>query len=207
MRIVNGEDSKADTDMRSMFPQLVYISAKTEQPTRPDDPTRLHIELYKPIELDDLAPLASPIRDFWHYSDTIYHPQPTRKQLLQDMKTLLIRRGGSLLFSRVANESRAKRLARMNEHPELTRKGVEDPSLTLHFERTVPEDVVPTLRALYRVLKRTPDLMDEQPTSMNQDHVGRRRGASDFSAYLKCNVDILETLLNNGASLDKVSLH
>lgn len=103
--------------MSETFPKLVYMSVRTEQPAHPAVPTRLEIALFKQIELDDLARLASPVRTLYHPTHGLVVPPQTRKQLLQDMKTLHVRKGGSLLFTCVADESRGRRLAGLRGKP------------------------------------------------------------------------------------------
>lgn len=208
MRFMNGQDPMGDVDMRTMFPQLVYLSIKTNLPIRPADPTCLHIQVYAPIEIDDLARYASPRRSV-HYERDILYPRPTRIQLLQDMKALVVRRGGGLLFSRLADESRSERLMRIGKPcdwagPETSQ--VKEPSLSLHFEDTLSATAaIPTLDALLQVIRKASGFIDEGRMSIFGGELTDEGDAADTPVYIKSNVNILSALLSRGDPLTSVS--
>jgi hypothetical protein len=194
IRFIYNQDSKPKIDMSETFPKLAYMSVRTEQPANPAVPTRLEIALFKPIEIDDLAWLASPVRTFHHPTHGLVVPPPTRKQLLQDMKTLHVRKGGSLLFTRSADEARARRLASLRGKS----KEVDSPTLSVHLESDVPTEVEATFKAVFKVIRDTrveSEYMDIPSISMYGDNVGRTGIDGTLRIHLKCHTAVMDTLV------------
>jgi hypothetical protein len=180
--------------MSETFPKLVYMSVRTEQPALPAVPTRLEIALSKAIEIDDLARLASPVRTFHHPTHGLVVPPPTRKQLLQDMKTLHVRKGGSLLFTRIADESRARRLASLRGKF----KEVDSPTLSVHVESDTPTEVEATFKAVFKVIRDTrieSEYMDIPSISMYGDIAGRTGMDGTLPIHFKCHTAVMDTLV------------
>lgn len=87
----------ADLDLRQAFPRLVFLCVERRLEVEGmffEDPP-LRIEVFRPIPINELATRASPM--WWIPSEGDVRPNRTRKQLLEDTRTLIIRKGGCLL--------------------------------------------------------------------------------------------------------------
>lgn len=88
-----------DTDLLSAFPRLVYIRIATpSEPKFNESTTPMCVELYKSIEVETLACLASPSRwIFDHSNSRLVSIPPCTTQLLDDLTTLVVKKDGCLL--------------------------------------------------------------------------------------------------------------
>jgi hypothetical protein len=89
-------------DLRSNFPQLVFLCAASPDPRQPEHEQGIpiRIELYKPIRLVELARLTCPTRTYMDritLRDVPLRPTPT--YFVNDLATLVIHEGGSLIPS------------------------------------------------------------------------------------------------------------
>jgi hypothetical protein len=93
-------------------------------------------------------------------------------------------------------------------------RNTTEPSLSLHFEDTSSaEAVIPTLDALFKVVKKIPGFLDERRMSIF-DHPHFSPATAGFGegdalgtpVYAKCNVNVLSAVLNRGAPFESVSL-
>jgi hypothetical protein len=85
-------------------------------------------------------------------------------------------------------------------------RNTTEPSLSLHFEDTSSaEAVIPTLDALFKVVKKIPGFLDERRMSIF-DHGFGEGDALGTPVYAKCNVNVLSAVLNRGAPFESVSL-
>lgn len=90
---------KEDTDLLSPFPKLVYVRISTPStPKFNESTTPMRVELYKSIEVEALACLASPSRwIFDHINSRLVSIPPCTTQLLDDLTTLVVKKEGCLL--------------------------------------------------------------------------------------------------------------
>lgn len=87
------------TDLLSPFPKLVYVRISSPSARKFNESTTpIRVELYKPIEVEALACLASPSRwIFDHVNRRLLGIPPCTTQLLDDLTMLVVKDQGCLL--------------------------------------------------------------------------------------------------------------
>jgi hypothetical protein len=120
VQLINDRGSyrgSADLDVRHAFPRLVFfcVENRLERKEMFLKKPPLRIEVFQPIPIDELARKACPM--WWNRAEGDGHPMRTSKQMLEDTRTLIIRKGGCLLpaanieASYVSADARQKNLS------------------------------------------------------------------------------------------------
>jgi hypothetical protein len=148
VQLINNRGS-ADLDLRHAFPRLVFfcVENRLERKEMFLKKPPLRIEVFQPIPIDELARKACPM--WWNRAEGDGHPMRTSKQMLEDTRTLIIRKGGCLLPAANIEASYVSADARQKK---------PEPKLRFQLVEDLPDsDIYQTLNTLMDAFASTKD--------------------------------------------------